>query len=358
MTKKIPTSLKGFMAKVQVDREVIMRKLGPANAVCGGWALLSVGVFLLWGAPISGDRSDWFPLVVSLLKVGAFLISTMLCWRNAQASDILSGRTVWQAIAAGMAFHALGDITLIIWRSVWGITSAVSLGDVFYGASYIFLAIGFLQAVLPRPINLNPLQTIGIASAGVVGILLACWINFYAPSPDASSVTTGATSTDIVLHNLNTSSSNTSSAEATDISAQVVATDAAAPSDTPSETPPESSAPAIIQLINERLSRVTGYIGLVYVVGDCALVVMAIALLVAFWGGTYSEAWKLLALAALCLYVADMFLIYTVGQGSYRPGSPWEIFWILSALFFGMGAGIEHGISAQMQQRRPRRQWL
>ena len=339
------------MAKVQVDREAIMRKLGPANAVCGGWALLSVGIFLLWGAPLSGNRADWFPLVVSLLKVGAFLISTMLCWRNAQASEILSGRTVWQAIAAGMAFHALGDITLIIWRSVWGITSAVSLGDIFYGASYIFLAIGFLQAVLPRPINLNPLQTLSIAGAGVVGILLACWINFYAPSPDVASTTTGAatgvaTSADIVLHNL-----EASSAEAASISAQEVAVSA-------TDKPSESTAPAIIQLINERLSRVTGYIGLVYVVGDCALVVMAIALLVAFWGGTYSEAWKLLALAALCLYVADMFLIYTVGQGSYRPGSPWEIFWILSALFFGMGAGIEHGISAKMQQRRPGRQWL
>ena len=92
--------------------------------------------------------------------------------------------------------------------------------------------------------------------------------------------------------------------------------------------------------------------------GDCVLVVMAVALLVAFWGGSYSEAWKLVAIAGICLYIADMLLIYQVGQGAYRQGALWEIFWILSALFFGLSAGVEYGVSTQLQQRTPHRQWL
>ena len=84
----------------------------------------------------------------------------------------------------------------------------------------------------------------------------------------------------------------------------------------------------------------------------------AAALLIAFWGGAYSEAWKLIALAGLCLYVADMLMIYHHRQSSYIPGSLWEIFWVLSALFFGLGASVEHGVSVQMRQKRSRQQWI
>ncbi len=95
-------------------------------------------------------------------------MAAALCWRNAQDRLILSGQAVWQAIAVGMTCYALGDITVMLWRSLWGITPVVSLGDVFYGASYLFLAIGLSQAVLPRQTHLKPAQSVSIAVAGFV----------------------------------------------------------------------------------------------------------------------------------------------------------------------------------------------
>lgn len=310
-----------------------------AIALCAGWALFSFSLFIGFRVFSPSFRADWFPTVVSLLKIGAFLIAASLCWRNTQKDSILSGRVVWQALAAGMAFYALGDITVVLWRSLWGITSVVSLGDVFYGASYLFLAIGLLNAVLPRQIELSVGQSLSIAIAGIIGIVLACWINFYAPGLKGL-----AADRSIDL------SAGKPVAELIGAEAKGAAIGAV--------TNTDKSAPALVALIDERLSQVSNKVGLLYVVGDCVLIVMAAALLVAFWGGSYSEAWKLIALAGLCLYVADMFLIYQVGQGSYRQGAPWEIFWVLSALFFGLGAGVEYGVSIKMQQKRSRKQWL
>lgn len=311
---------KASLGLTQADRGTVV--------LCSGWALLAVGLFLVFSVLPPQVRSLWFPTVVGLLKVGAFLISTALCWRNAQDKSILSGQVVWQAIAVGMACYALGDITVILWHSLWGITSVASLGVVFYAVSYLFLSIGLLNAVLPRQINLSTLQSASIAATGLTGIVLACWLNFYPPDIQPSPTATEAISLEFKGASLSAS------------------------------TPSSSQAPAIVQLIDQRLSRVSNRVGLLYVIGDCVLLVMAAALLVAFWGGAYSDAWKLIALAGLCLYVADMFLLYEVGQGHYQQGAPWEIFWILSALLFGLGAGVERGISVKMQRKRSRQRWL
>lgn len=313
------------MGLQQAERRVIW--------ACAGWALLSAVLFVL--AAVVGAQAGAFAIVVSLLKVGAFLLAMVLCWRNAMTPDILSGRSVWQALSVGMAFYALADITVMLWRSLWGVTGSVALGDIFYLASYLFLAIGLLLAVLPRRITLSLVQTLGIAIAGVLGIVLASWISFQAPEVSATIATDTA-----------------------EVVAQGPATLATADSERAEFGQPNlANAPAIVQTVEQRLSRVTKHFGLLYVAGDCVLVVMAVALLVAFWGGTYSEAWKLVSLAGLCLYVADMFWIYEVGQGIYRQGAFWEIFWILSALFFGLSAGVEHGISTRMKARTPHRHW-
>jgi heme A synthase len=58
-----------------------------------------------------------------------------------------------------------------------------------------------------------------------------------------------------------------------------------------------------------------------YIIGDVVLLIIAGTLLVAFWGGRFSQPWKLLAVAAICLYIADIFFAYTVNTGSYVEGS-------------------------------------
>ena len=298
-------------------------------AICGGWALLAVSCFVAFA--LFGPGSDWFPLVVSLLKVGSFLTAAALCWRSSRCPEILSGQLVWQAIAVAMACYALGDITVILWRRLWDITSAVPLGSIFYGMSYLFLAIGLCQAVIPRQMSLNLPQTLGISSIGLVGVVMACWLTFQTPAINES------TSSRV---------------------GEILAISAMQTAEGTSVANTSQKVPAIVQAVDRRLKPITNRMSLLYVAGDCVLVVMAAALLIAFWGGTYSETWKLVALAGLCLYVADMFLVYEVGQGSYQQGAFWEIFWILSAILFGLSAGVEYGISKRMAARSDRRQWL
>ena len=291
-------------------------------------------------------RSDTYVIAVSLLKIGSFLIAAALCWRNARNPDILSGQMVWQAIAAGMAFYALGDITVMLWRSLWGVTSVVALGDVFYGASYVFLALGLLQAIIPRQTNLSLPQTLCISITGVVGIVLASWINFYTPQIAA---------TDLGI--VQVSQAQASQSGTPELAGESVSVESKAAA-AGGVTRGGQSPPALARTINDRLSVIASRMGLVYVVGDCAVVIMAIALLIAFWGGSYSQAWKLVAMAGLCLYVADMFLIYEMGKGTYEQGQFWEIFWVLSALCFGLSAGVEQGVSERAKQRSHRKQWL
>ncbi|MEL7359156.1 MAG: hypothetical protein AAFN40_21675 [Cyanobacteria bacterium J06560_6] len=322
-------NIAGAIGLKQIERKALI--------ACSLWGLVTLLVFGL--GLMQQPRSDMYVIAISLLKIGSFLIAAVLCWRNARNPDILSGQTVWQAIAAGMTFYALGDITVILWRSLWGATSIVALGDVFYGASYIFLAIGLLQAIIPRQTNLSLSQTLGISVAGVVGIVFASWINFYTPQlAVADAVLPEAQATQTVTVETGSVESKAAAAGAVAKGAQAV--------------------PPLARTINNRLSGIASRMGLVYVVGDCAVVIMAIALLIAFWGGSYSETWKLVALAGLCLYVADMFLIYEMGKGTYQQGQFWEIFWVLSALCFGLGAGVEQGVSERAKQRSHRKQWL
>ncbi|KPQ36198.1 MAG: Protein of unknown function (DUF2721) [Phormidesmis priestleyi Ana] len=316
----------------------IMRAGRRVMVLCGGWALLSALLFVGFALGPPSLRTDWFPTVVSLLKIGAFLIAAVLCWRNIKDKNILSSPTVWQAIALSMAAYALGDITVMLWRSLWGITTVVSLGDMFYAASYLFLMTGLLKAVLPRPINLNWMQGVSIVTVGIAGIVLAFWINFYMLADVGSSTILVAPvsieSKGAAMGGAVTSPANTS----------------------PANTSPANTAPQIIQILDQRLGRLSSKMSLLYVAGDCVVIVVAVLMLIAFWGGIYSESWKLIAIAGLCLYGADLLLVYHVSQGSYRQGASWEILWVLSALFFGMGAAVERGVSSTVQQKRDRRQ--
>lgn len=286
----------------------------PAFAwLCVGWALcaaLVLGAYAFWPA------IGWLLILAELLRIGAFAIATLLCWRNAKEDAIVSGQIVWQAIALGLCFYALGDTVALLWHLLWGLSTTAPLRDVFHGVSYLLLSIGLFNAVLPRQTSLSIPQTLSIAAVGIFGILFASWVNL--PTGEPSSLS--------------------------DIAARHVAE--------------ADQAPAIVQTIDTRLLPIADKMDLLYIAGDCILIVVAGALLVAFWGGTYAKAWRLIALAGLCLYTADMFMIYHSAQDSYAPGSLWEIFWIASALLFGAGASVEHRVSTQMQEKRSQPQWI
>jgi len=119
----------------------------------------------------------------------------------------------------------------------------------------------------------------------------------------------------------------------------------------PTEAAP-TTAPAWAVSVNDVLAPFESLVGYLYIFGDWLLVVIATTLLVAFWGGRFSQSWKLIAIAAFCLYIADMFFAY---QDNYIEGAVWEIFWTFSALFFGMGAVVENAVSTRSRRNLRRR---
>jgi len=133
---------------------------------------------------------------------------------------------------------------------------------------------------------------------------------------------------------------------------------AAADAESAEEEAAESKAPPWVMALDKQLSPYKNAINLFYIVGDVFLLIIATALLLAFWGGRFSQSWRMIAAATFSLYIADMYFKWrdTQAEGSYQSGSLLEIFFVFSGILFGIGAVLEHDISTRSRQsRRSRR---
>jgi hypothetical protein len=313
---------------------------------CLAWGVVTLLFFLLFTAPgDDGAQPDWFLAGINVLEIGAFLLASLLCFRNWRSTQIVSGRNVWFWIGLGLLFYALGTVLFFVWGTIWGLDPAVSLGDFFYIFSYIFLATGMFKAVLPRRLNLELPQWLIVVGIGLGGVLLAIFVKLAAA--EASPVPLGQMP---ALHHL---------AQAAPDAVLDVAPEAeTAPEVVPVVPAPVeevSSAPDLILQLDAMLEPLMDVVGLLYLIGDIVLLVIAGTLLVAFWGGRYSQSWKLIAIAAFCLYIADMFFAYAINTDTYIEGSLWEVFWTFSAVFFGLGAVVEHAVSVSSRRSTRRR---
>ena len=312
-----------------------------------GWAIISLIFFLFFSVPPVGEeRADWYLNGITILETGAFLASSLLCFRNWQSKQIVSGRNVWLWICLGLFCYTAGNVLFYIWGNVWGLDPAVSLGDLFYLSSYVFLAGGMLQAVLPRRLNLEIRQWVIVFIIGALGIALAIFFNFFGPSVDEEETPPPAEAAveQVVPETL---------ADAPEGSVPGSAPpEAASAPEVAEETADASTAPALVRRLDTWLEPSEFFVTLLYVAGDCFLLAVAATLLVAFWGGRFSQSWKLIAIAAFCLYIADMFFALQV---DYQEGDLWEVFWTFSAVFFGLGAIVEHTISSRSRRTSRRR---
>ncbi len=139
------------------------------------------------------------------------------------------------------------------------------------------------------------------------------------------------------------------------IQPKAAATDAAS---APEEEEAEIKAPGWVMALDKQLAPYKNAINLFYIVGDVFLLIIATALLLAFWGGRFSQSWRMIAAATFSLYIADMYFKWrdTQAEGSYQSGSLLEVFFVFSAILFGIGAILEHDISTRSRQsRRSRR---
>ncbi|PSR17008.1 hypothetical protein C8255_14850 [filamentous cyanobacterium CCP3] len=311
---------------------------------CIAWGVITLLFFLLFTAPgEDGAQPAWFLLGINLLETGAFFLAGLLCFRNWRSTQIASGRNVWFWIGLGLVFYVLGNVMFFLWGNIWGLDPAVSLGDFFYIFSYIFLAAGMFKAVLPRRLNLELPQWLMVVGIGLGGILLTIFVSLAAAE---AAVVPGAPAPTLYLAQ--------TAAPAAPETAPEVAPEAVPPA-VPEPVAEPSTAPGWVLQLDVLLEPLADGVGLLYLIGDVVLLIIAGTLLVAFWGGRYSQSWKLIAIAAFCLYIADMFFSYAVNTDSYIEGSLWEVFWTLSAVFFGLGAVVEHAVSVNSRRSTRRR---
>lgn len=308
------------------------------------WGVFTLLFFLLFStAEADGSKPDWFLLGINLLEIGAFFIASLMCFRNWRSSQIVSGRNVWFWIGLGLLMYTIGNVLFFIWGNIWNLDPEVSLGDFFYILSYIFVATGMFKAVLPRRLNLELSQWLLVAGIGLGGILLSLFVKLRSVEVTVNPVLP----TPAPVYLLAQADTN-GEAEVTDGPAPVIAPPAEA-------TPLNTTAPGWVLQVDQLLEPVSGLVGLLYLIGDIVLLIIAGTLLVAFWGGRYSQSWKLIALAAVFLYVADMFFLYAVNTGTYEEGSLWEVFWTLSAVCFWLGAVVEYAVSVNSRRSSRRR---
>lgn len=325
------------------------------------WALVAIFFFLFFSVlpPGAEERPAWYLNSITIIETGAFLFSSLACFRNWRSSQIVSGREVWLSIGIGLFLYALGNIFFYLWNNVFGLDPSVSFGDFFYLLSYVFLANGMLRAVLPRRLNLDGRQWAIVAIVGILGIALAVFPSLgggqelaIAPA-DHSHSWTQRVGLEVPAWAQEAAPTEAPAPDAPP--AEPVPADAAPAEVVPLETPVEAeapTAPAWAVSTDNFLAPFEDIVGYLYIAGDCLLLVVATTLLVAFWGGRFSQSWKLIAIAAFCLYIADMFFAY---QENYIEGAVWEVFWTFSAIFFGLGALVENAISTRSRRSSRRR---
>ncbi|MBC5797083.1 MAG: hypothetical protein VKL60_13415 [Sphaerospermopsis sp.] len=261
-----------------------------------GWAMLALLYFLLFSAKIPGGpngeeiREVWYLLGTNIFEASAYLGSAVLCWRNWQSTQIISSRKVWLFIGLGMLAYFIGGIVFGYIEIGLGEEPDVSIADVFFVMTYIFLGGGMALALFSRRINLEKWQWLIVFAVGALGSFVAWFISQQNAAPSAQ--TSG-----ILMQ---------------------------------------------IKLILDWF----------YVISDVLLLIIATIMLLAFWGGKVSRSWRMIAAAAFSLYIADMWFKYATNYlPNYQSGDILEVFWVFSGVLFGMGAALEYEASLSLKRR-------
>ncbi|OLP18769.1 hypothetical protein BST81_08985 [Leptolyngbya sp. 'hensonii'] len=357
--------------------------LSVRNIVLAGfiWSILALLFFLLFSTPgTPGEDRTWYGIGTTIFELVAYIFASVLCFINWRSPQIVSGRNVWLAIGLGMLFYFLGGILFFYWETILGIEPAVSPGDFFYIPTYICLGYGLISAVFTRRLNLEIWQWAVVAGIAAVGIGLATWVstsNTAQPQAlfsDAVMAQTAPTQAKPAQPPVRSPSKAPAVKPAPGAKPPVAKPPVAKPtspapttqqspaspvvSPSPSETQsgkPAKEVPTWAQELEKQLAPLEGPIQLFYVVSDVVLLIMASILLLAYWGGRSSLSWRMIAAAAFCLYIADIYFKYASNQPSYQSGSLPEVFWIFSGVLFGIGAALEHDLSTRSRRAGSRR---
>ncbi|NEP85535.1 MAG: hypothetical protein F6K18_01130 [Okeania sp. SIO2C2] len=286
------------------------------------WGVLALLFFLLFSVPLPGEELPfWYSVGTYIFELGAYLLASIVCFRNWQSPQMVSGRNVWMGIGLGLLFYFIAGVVFGCWELLWELDPDVSLADIFYIFSYLFIGWGMTLAVTSKRLNLEFWQWGVLAGVAVAGVALAIWVaepSFFG-----------------ILY-----SPDTSVLEEVDI-----------------EEVSANLAPSWVLSIDQKLEPFAYSINLFYVIADVFLLIIATALLLAFWGGRFSQSWRMIAAATFSLYIADMYFKWSDSriEGDYESGGLLEVFFVFTAILFGIGAVLEYDISTRSRQSRRRR---
>jgi hypothetical protein len=324
------------------------------------WAVLALLFFLLFSVPDPGQsRPDWYSYGTSIFEIVAFLTAGILCFRNWGSSQIVSGRKVWLGIGFGMLCYGIGGILFTFWETFLGREAAVSLGDFFYIPTYLFLGWGMIMAFSDRRLNLDIWQWMIVGAIAAISIAFATWltlkptenadVRFFMPPAIAQAAPAKP------IPKVAAKPAKPVSAKATPASAPTLQQKSSAPPKPAAkvqEEPEEKNAPAWVVSIETALAPLKPFLDYFYVLADVFILIIATTLLLAFWGGRFSQSWRMIAAAAFSLYIADMWFKYaTTRLDNYQSGGLLEIFWVFSGVLFGIGAALEYDLSRSRRKR-------
>lgn len=339
------------------------------------WAILALLFFLLFSAtPPGQERPEWYQYGTAVFEVLAFLGAAILCFRNWRSPQIVSGRNVWLGIGLGMACYFLGSLLFTYWETWLHRAPDVSPGDFFYLLAYVFLIWGMVSAVASRRLNLEMWQWGVVAGVAVVGIAIAIVISNASDNKASASslfLQPAVAQTAPATKPSPRPASPRPTPKVAPAAKQKPATPkpaVASPSPAATQKPsPVPIAPADVKApvdaekadapqwaidLENQLAPLANPINLIYLVFDVVLLVLAMMLLLAFWGGRFSQSWRMIAAAAFSFYIADMWFKYANRPGSdYQSGGLLEVFWVFSGVLFGIGAALEYDVSSRSRSR-------
>ena len=334
------------------------------NAVYAGiaWAVISLLFFLLFSINAPGqDRPLWYMLGTYILETIPFAVAAFLCYRNWRSPQIASGRNVWLGIGLGMLSYCIANIIFGIWELYFGLDPDVSPADLFYLLVYIFVGWGMVLAVLPRRLNLEAWQWVTVGIIALVGIAFAVWLLLTAPQASAqkADVTDHSPVTELAASRaaLPLASASTTVPPVPRKSSEALLVTAKKTVTTPvSDESAEKKPPSWVQSIEDTLSPLATPVNFFYIVGDVFLLIIASALLLAFWGGRFAQSWRMIAAATFCLYIADMCFKYADANAiKYESGSLPDVFYVFSGVLFAIGAALEYDVSSRSRRGARRR---
>lgn len=313
------------------------------------WAVLALLFFLLFSVTVQGEELPlWYSIGTYFFELGAFLAAALVCYRNWQSPQMVSGRNVWLCIGLGVFFYFVGGVLFGVWELAWNLDPAVSIADGFYVLSYLFLGIGMILAVISKRLDLDLGQWLTLLGVAIVGTTFGMWVaspNLFGllGSPDPVAIEQSVTAPAVTAPGISAPKIEPSGSQ------------------TSPETEPEtetSSAPLWVEAIDSKLEPLAFGFNLFYIIGDVFLLILATALILAFWGGRFSQSWRMIAFAIFSLYIADMYFKWadSRGSGEYESGGLLEVFFVFTGVLFAVGAILEYDISTRSRQsRRSRR---